>query len=197
MSWPLRLLLTTCLGLTVLASGVRADNTVQGGDHVLLMAAQEGMETLAERRLGHGASIESQDALGRTPLILAARNNHLAVVRLLLRLGADAAHTDLAGHTAVSWAVLRGHVQVTHAILGHLKGSQDYAGQVYLALQAAKERGDEQTAEMVRTRYGDIDTPPWLPPGTSSALRPGEEGSEPAESEEGALSPQQYLDPYR
>lgn len=130
------------------------------GDPVLLMAAEEGMENLVERRLRNGAAVDSRDALGRTPLIQAARNNHERLVKLLLRQGADAELADGTGHTAVSWAILRGHVMVAHSLLSALRGTPAYDGQVFMALEAARQRGDEKTAAALREIYADAESPP-------------------------------------
>jgi hypothetical protein len=129
------------------------------GDPELLMAAQEGMETLVERRLRNGAAVDSRDALGRTPLMAAARNNHERLVTLLLRHGADAELEDGRGHTAVSWAIMRGHLMVAHTLLTALQGSPAFERQVYLALEAAREKGDHKTAQALRAMYGEGEGP--------------------------------------
>ncbi|WP_395728143.1 ankyrin repeat domain-containing protein [Nakamurella sp.] len=55
----------------------------------LLSAAADGDADAAAAALRAGAPIESRDAGGRTPLVLAATNDHVEVARLLVVLGAD------------------------------------------------------------------------------------------------------------
>jgi ankyrin repeat protein len=54
--------------------------------------------------LDQGASVDTRDALGRTPLLLAVAQNRLAVVRLLLARGADPNAADNAGLTPLQQA---------------------------------------------------------------------------------------------
>lgn len=165
--------------LAVVSPAALAQGEFELGDPVLLMAAEQGMENLVERRLRNGAAVDSRDALGRTPLIQAARNNHEGLVKLLLRYGADAELADGTGYTAVSWAILRGHVMVAHTLLAPLRGTPAYDGQVYLALEAARQRGDEKTAAALREIYADAAAPTdeevdeetfgFRPPGSETA----------------------------
>lgn len=141
-------------------SSVGAQPRFELGDPVLLMAAQEGMVAVVERRLKHGATVDARDALGRTPLIVAARNNHERLVKVLLQNGADAELTDGMGHTAVTWAIKRGHLMVAHTVLSALRGTPAYDRQVYLALEAARERGDEKTLVALEEIYADAEPPP-------------------------------------
>jgi uncharacterized protein len=55
----------------------------------LLAAAERGDATAAALAIRAGASIETRDERGRTPLLLAATQDRLGVARLLVYLGAD------------------------------------------------------------------------------------------------------------
>ena len=55
----------------------------------LLAAAEQGDATAAALAIRAGASLETRDERGRTPLLLAATKDRLAVARLLVYLGAD------------------------------------------------------------------------------------------------------------
>jgi len=61
--------------------------------------------------------IQSQDAKGYTPLIIAAYNNQPDVVALLLKLGADIDAADSAGNTALMGASFRGYQAVVQQLL--------------------------------------------------------------------------------
>ena len=55
--------------------------------------------------------------MGWTPLSWAAGNGHEAVVRLLLKKGADATAEDKEGQTALHWAAGSGHEAVVRLLL--------------------------------------------------------------------------------
>ena len=58
-------------------------------DQRLLAAAKSGDATAAALAVRAGADLETRDARGRTPLLLAVTDDQLAVARLLVYLGAD------------------------------------------------------------------------------------------------------------
>lgn len=66
----------------------------------LLAAAKKGQTKRVEALAGQGASIESTDKNGRTPLMLAAQHGHRETVRSLLAKGARASSRDNEGWTA-------------------------------------------------------------------------------------------------
>ena len=74
----------------VLRASLAADQpSRQQANRRLLAAAGDGDATAAALALRAGASLETRDGRGRTPLLLAATANKLAVARLLAYLGAD------------------------------------------------------------------------------------------------------------
>jgi ankyrin repeat domain-containing protein 50 len=68
------------------------------GDH-------RGLRRLFRRR----AKVDSADKYGRTPLVYAVWNGHVAVVKRLLRAGACIDLADSIGGTALSYALCSGH----------------------------------------------------------------------------------------
>jgi hypothetical protein len=70
----------------------------------LIAAAVHGKVTTVQTLLNEGASVNSPDGNGTTPLLAAVRNGHLPVVQLLLEYGASPTEPDLKGHTAIAVA---------------------------------------------------------------------------------------------
>jgi ankyrin repeat protein len=64
-----------------------------------------------------GAEVDSVDRYGRTPLVYAVWNGHMAVVKRLLRAGARINLADDIGGTALSYAVCNGHNDVLKLLL--------------------------------------------------------------------------------
>src|SRR5215207_2676433 len=73
----------------LLRAALEADQPTKGrANRRLLAAAERGDATAAALALRAGASLETRDELGRTPLSLAVIEDRLAVARLLVYLGA-------------------------------------------------------------------------------------------------------------
>ncbi|EEY23984.1 ankyrin repeat domain-containing protein [Verticillium alfalfae VaMs.102] len=84
-----------------------------GGKTPLLVAAagtKGGHESVVRRLLGAGADTDTPDMSGDTPLIVAARNGKIVMLKLLLEGGADPNICDWRrGQTALSLAAEAGH----------------------------------------------------------------------------------------
>jgi ankyrin repeat protein len=91
----------------------------------LLGAASDGDEAVVARLLTAGADpnafVAEQAPDGEpvlaTELIVAARNGHLEVVRLLLEGGADSSREGGDHHTPLTWAASNGHLEVLRLLL--------------------------------------------------------------------------------
>ena len=85
----------------------------------LLGAAREGDRDRVEELLGtEGNDVDDTDKEGATAIILAAIGGHLAVVKLLIHLGADMNQQDrVSGWTALMQATFYGHQEVVTALL--------------------------------------------------------------------------------
>jgi ankyrin repeat protein len=83
----------------------------------LLRAAEEGDATAAVLAIRAGASLETRDERGRTPLLIAVTNDRLAVARLLVYLGADPDALD--GQHDTPWLVtgVTGSVDMVEVLL--------------------------------------------------------------------------------
>jgi ankyrin repeat protein len=74
----------------VLRAGLEADSPSKRlANRRLLTAAERGDAAAVALAIRAGASMETRDQRGRTPLLLAVTENRLAVARLLVYLGAD------------------------------------------------------------------------------------------------------------
>ena len=98
----------------VLRTALEADRpSKQQANRRLLAAAERGDATAAALAIRAGASLETRDDKGRTPLLLAVTEDRLAVARLLVYLGADPDALDDQHDTPV--AGHRGDRQRRHA----------------------------------------------------------------------------------
>lgn len=95
----------------LLGRGARPDIQRNDGTAPLALAAQLGWLDGAEQLLARGARVDLANSRGETPLILAVQARHLpssqrlAMVSLLLRLGADPNRQDnFAGYSALDYA---------------------------------------------------------------------------------------------
>lgn len=85
----------------------------------LLDAARRGDRRTVELMLERGVSVETRDDLGRTPLLLAARDaGSLELVRFLRAKGAAADVADLGGQTPLSWAAAAGRLDLVRELAG-------------------------------------------------------------------------------
>lgn len=112
----------------------------QHGSSALLWAAEHGQETTARESLEEGAYAESLSDSNQTPLLLAARNGHEAVVKLLLATeGVNPDSIDSFGDTPLSLAAQNGHETVVKLLLateGVNADSKDSDGETPLLLAA-------------------------------------------------------------
>ena len=82
-------------------------------DSAILVAAIQGSPETVEILIEAGAILETRNSSGHTPLMLAARNGHVAAAEKLIRRGANPFAQDSMGATASDFANERGHERVT------------------------------------------------------------------------------------
>jgi len=66
-----------------------------------------------------GADIDSPDVYSWTPLLFAAKNGSVGLIRMFLELKANINHEDKNGNTALLIASARGHVEAVKVLLDH------------------------------------------------------------------------------
>ena len=88
-------------------------------DLQLLEAANTGNEENVKSLLLSNASVSARDSNGRTPLHLAAKENHPKVVELLIEHGADIEARLFGDTTALYLAVKNGHLLVVRVLIAN------------------------------------------------------------------------------
>ncbi|HHX3696171.1 TPA: RNA polymerase sigma factor RpoD, partial [Burkholderia cenocepacia] len=83
---------------------------------LLKLALKNGVTAAVEVQLRKSECENARDAVGNTPLMIAAIHGHVDVCRLLLEHGADAAAKDGEGVTAYSKALVAGHMEVVELL---------------------------------------------------------------------------------
>jgi ankyrin repeat protein len=86
----------------------------------LLDSAERGDSERLIQLVEKEPEIDAQDEFGRTPLMLAALNGHIDVVRLLLENGANPAIEAKFGATALSFAETKGYEDIVE-VLGSIR----------------------------------------------------------------------------
>ena len=87
------------------------------GESLLIQACRAGDVDMVQLLLCAGASIDTPDRMGRTPLMHAVKEKQPAVVATLLRVGAQVEITDRNGASALSMAIDSGHVSVMQSLV--------------------------------------------------------------------------------
>lgn len=118
----------------------------------LMKAALYGHEEVARRLLAAGAHVEAVDKGGYSALMLAASNNHAALIELLHEHGADLNRQENTnGDSALIWAAKLGHTQSVSVLLslGADASLRDHRGKT--ALDWARENTDDALVELLET----------------------------------------------
>ncbi|MCJ1371085.1 hypothetical protein MMC20_002300 [Loxospora ochrophaea] len=117
-----------------------------------------GLELVVQLLLEKGASTDSKDSYGETPLSHAASEGHEAVVQLLLEKGASVDSKNEHGQTPLLLAALEGYEAVVRLLLekGASIDSKDEDGQTPLSQAAFK--GHEAVVQLLLEKGANIDS---------------------------------------
>ncbi|GKZ26243.1 hypothetical protein AbraIFM66951_004431 [Aspergillus brasiliensis] len=138
--------------LLLTRSHARIEITDQNGLTPLLLAAENGHESIVQMLLETGATTETRAKFGQTPLLLSARNGHEGIVRKLLERGAAFEIEDHHRQTPLLLAAKNGHEGIVQLLLekGAEIETKDKFNQTPLMMAAAM--GHEGIVQMFLKR---------------------------------------------
>lgn len=110
--------------MKALEEGEVPEAQTQFGEHALHRGVRSGVLDVVNALLDAGASVDSRDTSGKTPLITVCGTKasnytvgHLKIVEKLLACGADPLAADAKGHTAIGRAAAAGHTNIVLLLL--------------------------------------------------------------------------------
>jgi ankyrin repeat protein len=123
------------------------------GQIALVVAAlKEDWKTVL-RMLDTGASVETADEKGLTPLMAAAAQGNLAILRTLLERHASVDFTDLTGHSALHHAIAAGKLEAVQLLLPLISDLEAPSAAGNDLLTTALETGNKQIFQTVLERF--------------------------------------------
>jgi uncharacterized protein len=132
-----------------LAQGAAPNSRNRLGKTALWIAADKGLDTMAEQLLAAGADVNLASLEGVTPLMAACYNGHTAVVQRLLAVGARKELLDQRKKPAAVYAAGQGHVGALAALI-----------EAGVDVNAAYD--NQLTALMWAAGQGQVDAVKWL-----------------------------------
>lgn len=135
--------------------GLASEKGAAASAGALLNAATKGATGTVKSLLGEGVEPNVRNAVGWTPLMLAAAERHADTVAVLLEAGADPNATNTLGRTALMFASIYGQDTIVRLLLErNAKPNMvpnDHSG--WTALMAAAARGHADTVSLL-LRHG-------------------------------------------
>eukprot|EP01043_Picozoa_sp_COSAG02_P040328 COSAG02_NODE_3254_length_7085_cov_102.140281_7_plen_859_part_00 len=130
----------------LLKAGAKVDMIDHDGQSAVLIAARMGHAAIVSQLVDSDAELNAD--FGEMPLHVAAENNHVDVVRLLLQGGADVDKADSYGNTALMNAAVAGYAEVVTELLsqGAVADLEGSGGQTALMKAAKVNTGECVTA---------------------------------------------------
>ncbi|KAJ8564070.1 hypothetical protein ON010_g7274 [Phytophthora cinnamomi] len=126
----------------------------------LLEVAESGDASCPWPLWKDGVDVEDTEGTGCTPLILASKNGHMAIVEFLLDEGAEVDKKEWgSGKTALALAAMNGHLEVVQTLVDHdanvNKADEDGKTPMWLAVRNGHTKVAEWLREMGGTEEAD------------------------------------------
>lgn len=144
--------------LGAVAATISTPGTVAARGAALHEAVERGDDAEVRRLLESGVDLEERDPNGRTALLIATRNDDVAVAKLLIAAGADVNAKDGIGDSPFLYAGAEGRNEILRAILAtgkaKLGDTNRYGG---TALIPAAHHGHPETVRILLETEIDVD----------------------------------------
>ncbi|HYT96804.1 MAG TPA: ankyrin repeat domain-containing protein [Casimicrobiaceae bacterium] len=137
----------------LIARGMDASSVDPSGDPLLFTAARNGYRATVDVLLAAKAKVNAKNRVGDTPLMGAALNGHLDIVRKLRTQGAD---LDPPGWTALIYAATGGHDDVVAYLLDQGANINAQSPNGTTALMMAVREGRASTFDLLLRRGADV-----------------------------------------
>jgi ankyrin repeat protein len=134
-------------------SSLDANVPAPPGQAALVVAALKQDWKTVLRMLDAGASIETTDDAGVTPLMAAAVRGNVEILRTLLERHASVDFTDLAGRCALHYALTAGKFEAVQVLLPLMSNIEAVSAAGNDLLTAALETGDMRIFQTVLERF--------------------------------------------
>ena len=138
---------------TLLARGVDPNTVDPGGDPLLFIAARSVYKASTDALLAAKANINAKNRHGDTPIMTAALNGHLDIVRKLRSQGAD---LEPSGWTPLIYAATGGHDAIVTYLLDQGANINARSPNGTTALMMAVREGHGSTMELLLKRGADV-----------------------------------------
>jgi ankyrin repeat protein len=132
----------------------------------LSWACEHGHLGIVETLISRGVSVRETNRRGNTLIMLASKNGHTEIARLLIDHGADI-HTYVGYDSALSLALANGHLQTMECLLKKGADPDSYATHGWPILCIAASLDNEAVVEMLLKNGARVD---WVAPNGSQAL---------------------------
>jgi len=127
---------------------------------MLLQAVYMEDQVTLEHLIKQKADLEAQDETGATPLTIAATRNMPNTVSWLLAKRANCTPKDSAGYSALTWACIKGNLEVVRLLLNAQADLQELVGSNgKTPLSMAAERGHQRVVEELLAKRARVEQP--------------------------------------
>lgn len=135
------------------------DLTNEAGTTLLGVAAAYGVDLVAQKLIAWGATVDSMNPSGQTPIARAARFGHLDIVAMLIKAGADVNKSNRRYNmTPLMASAIGGHLDIGQLLIEKGANLEEQDGILGLtALEWAREKGKTECVKMlIRNGANDV-----------------------------------------